>query len=67
MKNIVIATTAGLAFSSVVAGLFLADHAERQRMEAELESWDAKEREWMEQLFEQRQSEFEEQVRRKDV
>lgn len=55
---------AGLAL--IVGGcLKLTDTIARDRMEKELESWEAGDQEWLKQLFEERRREFEEQVRRK--
>ncbi len=67
MKSLITAILVGAGFSTAISMLYLMEKTERERMEEELESWEANDREWMDQLFEQRQQEFEEQVRRKQV
>jgi hypothetical protein len=59
-----------LLLAVVVAGivggcLHLADKISRDRMEEELESWEAGDQEWLKQLFEERRREFMDQMERK--
>lgn len=54
----------GLAL--IIGGcLKLTDMVARDRMEEELESWEAGDQEWLKQLLEERRREFDEQIRRK--
>jgi hypothetical protein len=59
-----------LLLAVVVAGivggcLHISDRISRDRMEEELESWEAGDQEWLKQLFEERRREFMDQMERK--
>lgn len=55
-----------VVIAAIVGGcLKVTDMVARDRMEKELESWEAGDQEWLKQLFEERRREFEEQIGRK--